>query len=75
LKKLLVGLLAAAAIGIPAGDATASTSVSAHTCGPGFTHAVLSYGHRFLRRGQFCSMGEQSRYRRLGYSCIAGRLR
>jgi hypothetical protein len=75
LKKFLVGLLAVFAMTVPAGEASASTSVSAHSCSSSYTHAVLSYGHRCLRRGQFCSMGEQSNYRRYGYRCVSGRLR
>jgi hypothetical protein len=56
-------------------SAPAPTNVTSHTCSSSYTHAVLSYGHRCLRRGQFCSLGEQSRYRIHGFRCTGGRLR
>lgn len=56
----------------PASSAAALTA--SHSCSGSYTHAVLSYGHRCLRRGQFCAMGEQARYRRYGFRCSGGRL-
>jgi len=55
-------------------QAPAALSVASHSCSSSYTHAVLSYGHRCLRRGQFCAMGEQANYRRLGFVCRGGRL-
>jgi hypothetical protein len=77
LRRTITALAAACALvaSFASADALAATSVAVHGCGSGYTHAVLSYGHRCLRRGQFCSMGEQSRYRRLEYRCVGGRLR
>jgi hypothetical protein len=76
MKKLIVLAASVAVLALPATGATATTASSAqlHTCSSSYTHAVLSYGHRCLRRGQFCSMGEQRNYRRLGFVCRAGRL-
>lgn len=55
-------------------SAPAATTAASHTCSASYTHAVLPYGHRCLRRGQFCSMSIRSIYPRYGFRCIGGRL-
>jgi hypothetical protein len=74
-KYLALGAIVLAGLAGSTGSAAAAPSASSHTCSSSYTHAVLSYGHRCLRRGQFCAMGEQSNYRRLGFRCVGGRLR
>ena len=44
----------------------------AHTCSRGYTHAVLSWGHRCLRAGQFCKVSADRQYHRYGFHCHTG---
>jgi hypothetical protein len=49
--------------------------VAAKTCRSGYTHASLPWGHKCLRRGQFCKISGDRSYHRYGYHCHTGRLR
>lgn len=44
-------------------------------CSSGWVHAVLPWGHKCLRRGQFCKVSGDRYYHRYGYHCHTGRLR
>jgi hypothetical protein len=49
---------------------------AAHRCSSGYTHAVLPWGHKCLRAGQYCKRGQNRHYHRYGYHCKPnGRLR
>ncbi len=63
----LVALSLAAAV--PAAEAPAKP------CGAGWTHAALPWGHKCLRRGQFCKSYEDRAYHRYGFHCHSGRLK
>ncbi len=47
----------------------------AKPCSSGYRHAVLPWGHKCLRRGQFCKVSGDRYYHRYGYHCHTGRLR
>jgi hypothetical protein len=47
----------------------APRAVAAHSCSTGYTHAVLSWGHKCLRAGQYCKKGKNREYHRYGYHC------
>ena len=61
----------------PSGSATplAPPVADAKPCGAGWKHAALPWGHKCLRRGQFCKSGQDRSYHRFGYHCHTGRLR
>lgn len=46
-------------------------AVAAHSCSSGYTHAVLSWGHKCLRAGQFCKRGASANreYHRYDFHC------
>jgi hypothetical protein len=69
-RAALVAILAALSFG------AASTPASAHAaCGAGYTSASLPWGHKCLRAGEFCKVGNAA-YRRYGYVCpVTGHLR
>ena len=75
--------VAAAAVAIAFGGAAATPGTAgaaapvtiAKPCSAGYVHAALSWGHKCLRVGQFCKVGNRE-YRRYGFSCpSSGRLR
>ena len=41
----------------------------AKSCSSGWTHAVLSWGHKCLRAGQFCKRSADREYHRYRYHC------
>jgi hypothetical protein len=51
-----------------AGASAAAPYSSAHKCGPGYVHARLSWGHKCLRAGQFCKVGNRE-YLKYGFYC------
>jgi hypothetical protein len=73
------GAIALAALSLVAASPAASVhaeagspqAVAAHTCGSGYTHASLSWGHKCLRAGQFCKRGRSANreYHRYGFHC------
>ena len=81
MKYRLAILLAAVAGGLgvaglaPATDELALTPAAhAKACSSGYRHAALSWGHKCLRRGQFCKLSGDRAYHRYGYHCHSGRL-
>ena len=59
----------------PASSATASPTAITKTCGAGYVHARLSWGHKCLRAGQFCKIGNRE-YLKYGFYCArSGHLR
>ena len=69
---LLVTILATAFAGAaatpPATASAASPYSAAHRCGAGYVHAVLSWGHKCLRAGQFCKVRNRE-YLKYGFYC------
>jgi hypothetical protein len=81
-RLLLVALVAAmafaaAAVSPSVGVVAFTSSASAKTCAPGFTHAVVSWSsyHRCLRQGQYCKKVRNPEYRKYGFLCVNGKLR
>jgi len=71
----LVALAFGAAGASPGGDAVFFAGAAyAKSCGAGWTHAGLSWGHKCLRRGQFCKSDADGEYHRHGFHCHTGRL-
>ena len=67
---VLVAVLAtgfAGAAATPASAGSAPTAV-AKRCSAGYVHATLSWGHKCLRAGQFCKIGNRE-YLRYGFYC------
>jgi hypothetical protein len=56
------------------GQAVAAPWVQAKVCGDGYVHAVLSWGHKCLRVGQFCKINGDREYHRYGFHCHSARL-
>jgi hypothetical protein len=65
MKRLLTGLLAAAAI---AGSAFVPPA-SAKTCSAGYTHAVIGGAQKCLHAGEYCSHAEARQYQRYHFTC------
>jgi hypothetical protein len=64
-----VAAVALAAGGTHAAAAPASAPLSAvKSCSAGYVHAVLSWGHKCLRAGQFCKVGNRE-YLKYRYDC------
>jgi hypothetical protein len=80
MRKKSIAVLAALSLGAvapaAAGEAVASpVAVASKSCSSGFTHASLPWGHKCLRRGQFCKRGRDRAYHRYGFHCHgSGRL-
>jgi len=55
------------------GSAVKATASKA--CSSGWVHARLPWGHKCLRRGQYCKTSGDSSYHKYGYHCHTGRLR
>jgi hypothetical protein len=53
-------------------SAVVSPTAGAHRCSSGYVHAVLSWGHKCLRAGQFCKVGNRE-YLRYGFYCPRSR--
>ena len=51
--------------------ALAPSSAYAHTCSGSYRHAVLPWGHKCLRAGQYCSLSGDRHYHRHGFHCHA----
>lgn len=74
-NRLVVGVIAVT--GLFAGVTAASTAAPVGVAGPvaitkpcssSYVHASLSWGHKCLREGQFCKVGNRE-YRRYGFYC------
>jgi hypothetical protein len=79
--RLALVLAAAATVTALAGaaapsdvQAQLSPSTAAKPCGAAYVHAVLSWGHKCLRVGQFCTIKGDREYHRYGFHCHTGRL-
>ncbi|HEU4656932.1 MAG TPA: hypothetical protein VFR97_05385 [Capillimicrobium sp.] len=69
-RFLAVAAASASLAGAAAIPATvAAPAAFAHSCGSGYTHAVINGAHKCLRRGQFCAINADSQYHRYGYHC------
>lgn len=73
-RLALLAVLAAAAFTggaiAPATDHVALTpTASAKPCSSRYVHAVLSWGHKCLARGQFCKRSADREYHRYGFHC------
>jgi hypothetical protein len=44
----------------------------AKPCSSGYTHAVLSWGHKCLHAGQFCKVAADREYHQYGFHCHRG---
>ena len=78
-RLLTVAAIAAGAFGgaalMPANAPDALVPVAyAHSCSGSYTHAVLSWGHKCLRIGQYCKIKGDREYHRYGFHCHTGRL-
>jgi hypothetical protein len=73
-RLAVLAVLAAGAIGSI--GAPAAPAQPAHaTCGAGYVSAQLPWGHKCLRAGEFCKVGNQA-YLRYGFVCpSSGHLR
>jgi hypothetical protein len=76
MRRRLVALAATASMfGIAPALAPVSIPVAspapavAKPCSSGWTHAALPWGHKCLRRGQFCKGGQDRAYHRFGFHC------
>jgi hypothetical protein len=79
MKRRLALLFAVAATAVGAAStAPALPSVApvtaAKPCGAGYVHAVLSWGYKCLRVGQFCKVSADREYHRYRFHCHTGRL-
>ena len=74
-RKLAVLVVAAtAAFGAaalaPSIEAAAvAPATAAHTCSGSYVHAALPWGHKCLRAGQYCKVGDDRAYHRYGFHC------
>jgi hypothetical protein len=57
-------------LGSPTAVATPATD--AKTCSSGYVHAVLSWGHKCLRSGQYCKVSGDREYHRYRFHCHTG---
>jgi hypothetical protein len=81
MRKRLATVIAVSALAFAGGAVSPAHHVGspdaayAKSCGAGYVHAVLSWGHKCLRAGQFCKVGNRE-YRKYGFVCPAsGHLR
>ena len=73
MRLRVASLVAVAALGFgAAGTAQARPVAAAHvaaaTCGAGYVSAHLPWGHKCLRAGEFCKVGNRA-YRKYGFVC------
>ena len=74
-RLALLASVGALAVGAAtAAPVAAAPVVALKPCGAGWVHATLSWGHKCLRRGQFCKSYEDREYHRYGFHCHTGRL-
>ena len=79
MKRRLALLLALAVTAVGAASAapalpSVAPATAAKSCSAGYVHAVLSWGHKCLRAGQFCKIKGDREYHRYGFHCHTGRL-
>jgi hypothetical protein len=73
---VLAAFAAVAFVGAAAGPSTERVGLpaaaSAKACSSGYVHAVLSWGHKCLRVGQFCKVSRDREYHRYRLHCHTG---
>jgi hypothetical protein len=76
IKRLIAAVVAAIALAAGGGHVAAAPASAplraAKPCSAGYVHAVLSWGHKCLRAGQFCRVGNRE-YLRYGFYCPPSR--
>jgi hypothetical protein len=75
LKHLIAAAIAWATLAAGAVYAAPAPAAPAHAlkpCSAGYVHAVLSWGHKCLRAGQFCKVGNRE-YLKYGFYCPPSR--
>jgi hypothetical protein len=76
IKRLFATIAAAIALAIGGAHATpapaADPTAAAKSCSAGYVHAVLSWGEKCLRAGQFCKVGNRE-YLKYGFYCPPSR--
>jgi hypothetical protein len=69
MRLRVASLVAVAAIGVGCGTAhSAEARPSAIQCGAGYVSANLPWGHKCLRAGEFCKVGNKA-YLKYGFVC------
>jgi hypothetical protein len=73
MRLRIAALFAVAALGLAAAGTSAQArpvagSVAAKHCSAGYVSASLPWGHKCLRAGEFCKVGNTA-YLRYGYYC------
>jgi hypothetical protein len=56
-------------LGLGLTAAEPASSRPAHSCSSRYTHAVLSWGHKCLAVGQFCTSSADREYHRYRFHC------
>lgn len=65
----LVAAFAGVALAPATAPIAAPQAAYAKPCSSGYTHAVLPWGHRCLRAGQYCKHSADRYYHHYGYHC------
>jgi hypothetical protein len=74
-KRLAVFVIVLAGVSSPIAIPAASASPAHIACSASYVSANLPWGHKCLRAGEFCKVGNKA-YRRYGFTCPAnGHLR
>jgi hypothetical protein len=72
LLVLVAALLGGPAVSPEGAPVAVSPVAHAKPCSSGFKHAVLTWGHKCLRAGQFCKVRADREYHRYGFHCHTG---
>ena len=74
-RRLAVFAIVLAGLASPVAAGAANAAPSRVACGAGYVSANLPWGHKCLRAGEFCKVGNKA-YVRFGFTCPAsGHLR
>ncbi len=68
MRLRVASLCAVAALGLGATGTSAQARPVAATCSAGYVSAKLPWGHKCLRAGEFCKVGNKA-YLRYGFFC------
>jgi hypothetical protein len=74
-KRLFAAVIASVALVAGAAHVAPAPAAPVHVakaCSSGYVHATLSWGHKCLRAGQFCKVGNRE-YLRYGFYCPPSR--
>lgn len=71
----ILGIAGGGAALAPSAAASSAPSSAAKSCRSGYVHAALSWGHKCLRAGQFCKVGNREYLRYRFYCPPSGHLR